>query len=356
MSNKECTYGDDGDYMNIKLNQLSKITCLVVLVIGCGLQAMDVPKGKSKIDLNEQLIIAAQEGKKELVEQYIADGADINARCFIAGSPRGETALMKAVREGHTEICKLLIEKGADFGEADVDKGSALLIALLRSRSEICKLLIDAGANVNAETEEGDPLFFMAFWSHERESSNCFNLLVEHGANIYAKDRNGKTGLIVAAYDLRYEPCKVLIEKGVDVNAQDNEGKTALMNAARYIAGVDIQRTCELLIVGGADVHLRAKDGKTAFDLAVEAGNEQTCQLLVKAMIEQDKKLAEARGTLFYLLKTKTKIGKDVANIVVKQLHELQKKSFPSSKSIALAEITKIKNQDLRNRLFRLIN
>ena len=52
--------------------------------------------------------------------------------------------------------------------------------------------------------------------------------LVEHGADINAKDKSGNTALMIASKDMNLEMVKYLVEHGADVNAKNAEGKTAL--------------------------------------------------------------------------------------------------------------------------------
>lgn len=53
--------------------------------------------------------------------------------------------------------------------------------------------------------------------------------LLSAGADINAKDQDGKTALMAAAWSGRTETVKDLLTAGVDINAKNNDGETALM-------------------------------------------------------------------------------------------------------------------------------
>ena len=75
-------------------------------------------------------------------------GADVNAK-----TKDGETALMVALLEGHTESVNALIKAGADVNAKDIKGGTALMLAALYGQAEDIKLLLNAGADVNARND-----------------------------------------------------------------------------------------------------------------------------------------------------------------------------------------------------------
>jgi ankyrin repeat protein len=75
----------------------------------------------------------------------IEKGADIYAP---AGEKNGLTALQAAVEGGHTNLVKMLIEKGADVH-------AALRVAAEKGHTDLVRMLIEKGADVNTPTENG---------------------------------------------------------------------------------------------------------------------------------------------------------------------------------------------------------
>jgi ankyrin repeat protein len=111
------------------------------------------------------------------------------------------------------------------------------------------------------------------------------NRLINAGADINTKDKNGMTPLILAAIstlegatsewdEIDHEGAtegatKFLIEHGADINARDNSGRTALMYAG-HVGKIDVAK---ILIENKANIELRDNQGRTAFKLAKMRGN-----------------------------------------------------------------------------------
>src|SRR5262249_36567465 len=120
------------------------------------------------------LMTAARSGNAEVVEQLVSKGANVNAK-----ATRGQTALMWAVAQHHTEVVKVLLEHHADIQmrtqewsqvwqtgpdqdihpdyHATIRHGgdTALLFAARSGDLEIARLLVAAGANVNDTAADG---------------------------------------------------------------------------------------------------------------------------------------------------------------------------------------------------------
>mmetsp|Transcript_81957 Transcript_81957/g.228428 ORF Transcript_81957/g.228428 Transcript_81957/m.228428 type:complete len:140 (-) Transcript_81957:166-585(-) len=62
----------------------------------------------------------------------------------------GRTALLHAAREGHVEVCAVLLKAGADVEATDRDNMTPLSYAARKRHSEICQLLLHYGADIEA--------------------------------------------------------------------------------------------------------------------------------------------------------------------------------------------------------------
>ena len=67
----------------------------------------------------------------------------------------GQTALHVACMNGHIDVVKALLEKGANVEKKDGLKWTALMFASHDGHTNIVTMLLDHGANVNAEDNGG---------------------------------------------------------------------------------------------------------------------------------------------------------------------------------------------------------
>jgi len=190
------------------------------------------------------LMNAAFNSNLEICQLLIDHRADVNAK-----HNKGWTALLCAVGSGNLEICQLLINHGANVNAKD-DKGMTVLMAASHSDNlEICQLLINQGADVKAKDNKGftaydyandriKPLLLQSGSTSSDKlvcklvvEGNYYQLkqLLENGTNANAKyNEEGWTALMFAASEGNTDICKLLINHGADVNAKNNYGWTAL--------------------------------------------------------------------------------------------------------------------------------
>ena len=84
------------------------------------------------------LILAANNGKVEVVEKLLGKGADVNL-----ADKNGNTALIWAANNGKVEVVEKLLAKGADVNLANKDGYTALMLAASNGKVEVVKLLLN---------------------------------------------------------------------------------------------------------------------------------------------------------------------------------------------------------------------
>ena len=119
---------------------------------------------------------------------------------------------------------------------------------------------INAGANVNAKDNDGATALIGAAYYGRTEVAE---LLLKHGADVNTKDENGYTALMLAAMNGCTEIVNALIEAGAD-DLIDNKGRTALIDAAGSL--YSNTETVNALIDAGSYIKQRDNDGKMAVD------------------------------------------------------------------------------------------
>jgi ankyrin repeat protein len=183
------------------------------------------------MDLNKQLIIAAEEGDEAIVIEMLANGASPDAMGPNSG------ALHCAAFNGHINIIKLLLEKGANPNVADNQSFYPLHLAASKNEIEICELLLSFNADVNAVTSSQGTVL------HVAAAINFYDILKLpqiKAVNLEAKDIEGKTALHVAASLGNFFMVRELVELGADVNSIDSFGDSALINAINYADTVKV--------------------------------------------------------------------------------------------------------------------
>ena len=98
-------------------------------------------------------------------------------------------------------------------------------------RAEKVEDAVTKGADVNAKDNEGRTVLMQAAQNGHTRTAE---VLLKHGANVNAKDNNGKTALMRAVFSGRTRTAEILLKHGADVNAKDNDGWTALRWSVRH--------------------------------------------------------------------------------------------------------------------------
>jgi predicted RNA-binding Zn-ribbon protein involved in translation (DUF1610 family) len=90
---------------------------------------------------DESLLLSALKGDSILLNDALAQGADINASI-----PDGTTALMIAVEKGYEDCVEALIARGANIEVKRTDGQTAVMVAERAGQFQVLRMLWKAGA------------------------------------------------------------------------------------------------------------------------------------------------------------------------------------------------------------------
>jgi len=215
-------------------------------------------------------IRAFDAGTKQKLKRLLDAGANVEASDALSGMK----PLHYAAYAGDVEVCRLLLNKGADVNGRDNGDGTPLDTAAWAGNIAVVECLIAHGADVNAKEQHGwTPLYAAVCYGHD----NVVRLLMANGASIRIATLN-KENLLHVARNARI--AQMLLDKGEDLNATDNQGRTPLHRACTYQGGRRIEDQAELValfIARGANVNAMSENGRTPLDFAIWDRNRRLC-------------------------------------------------------------------------------
>lgn len=156
------------------------------------------------VDGSTPLCEACSIGNFECVRLLLEYGAKINPTL----TSRTTSPLHEACMGGNADCVRLVIAKGASLEAYDLYYGTPLHVACANKHLECVKVLLNAGVRVNAARLHKTPLH------HAAKSNNVdmIELLVEFGANIYARDKYDRKPVDYTSPDTPSAHCLQLYE------------------------------------------------------------------------------------------------------------------------------------------------
>ena len=239
------------------------------------------------------LHLAAREGSYDVAGLLIDRGANVDARDRAEDGTEDWSVLHYAVWFGALDVTRLLVERGAEVEARNLAGATPLALAAEKNAREAARLLIEHGAAVDAvQDDRRTPLHVAA----EHDAAEVAELLIANGADVWAwsgsgwpldhavrngarnaarllvdvplwTGQHGETLLHRASANGNRDRAVLLIDHGADVNAKDVYGSTPLHYALSKDAGTP--ELAKLLIDAGADVDARGEGGERPLHKAV---------------------------------------------------------------------------------------
>ncbi|KAK3359599.1 ankyrin repeat-containing domain protein [Lasiosphaeria hispida] len=247
--------------------------------------------------LGSSLEVSAREGREDAVSFLIEQGADLEV---IGPSPTARTPLAQAAYYSFTGIASRLIKAGANLEAVEESSGWTPLHTAYDS-PEIIRLLLDAGANINARARDGKTALYLTCSQNKPESTKVY---LEHNPEF-----------------------DILVQKD-----------TELSWAVWYENAVTAQR---LLDAGANPTRYEAKDFSTPpLHLAVSRNHIQIMKTLLMYDMRVDDKDNEGDGPLAWVsIKTTVPVVKMLINrgAPVNDANDI--KQTPLSRAVAIGNL-----------------
>ncbi|OQR73147.1 protein fem-1C-like [Tropilaelaps mercedesae] len=207
----------------------------------------------------------------------------------------GCTPLFTAAKKGIVEIVRYLLETcGANAEQRGVYEVpfdhtmhyvTPLWCAAVVGKIEVCRVLVEHGADVNTMSDTGSTAVRSACYM---SNIDVVKFLVGLGADVNRPNQNGGTCLINSVQSV--ELCQFLIDMGADMNARDSQFKTAL----HYAVQEDRVETTRLLLSYGADHLSCSKHGDDVLQTACLKGSAKIAEYLIETMNYPPARVADA--------------------------------------------------------------
>ncbi|XP_030855648.1 serine/threonine-protein phosphatase 6 regulatory ankyrin repeat subunit C-like [Strongylocentrotus purpuratus] len=225
----------------------------------------------------------------------------------------GHSALHSAVRNGHLDVTKYLISKGAMVNkgnnEAEVNGGNndgrtALRSAAFNGHLDVIKFLISQGADVNKGSNNGWTVLHSAAFNGHLDVTEY---LISQGAEVTMGSNEGWTALNIAAFNGHLDVTEYLISQGAELEHNDlTDIHLAILHGHTS--------TIEKLVSEGADLNIQSPDGQQCLHTAIKLcyNSEKIVQetdTLRKISDEYYKgELSPEKALVFYLLENGAKL------------------------------------------------
>jgi ankyrin repeat protein len=225
-------------------------------------------------DLDEGLRYATKNRRKSVAKLFLDNGAQIH------------DCLKKAAEQGDAAIVGLLLDHGSETNPLATKLESALQAALWNGHIDVLKLLLSRGADVNSPFRRAQRVSNSKHYSIGRQPyiADCLHFLFDSGAGVNMDADCSLTAALYVAICNRYtKVARQLLDRGAEVNELAGQDGYPLQAAvARMRPDIEFIR---YLLDLGADSNSQGGSTNTALQAAYSSA---------PLLSDERKKLAEA--------------------------------------------------------------
>lgn len=231
---------------------------------------------KYESDAWVEFVNACEAGKADDIAQRLESG---ELRSNLRNGIR-RTLLHQAAIANQPAIVRLLLAQNLDINAIDSLYGyTPLHEAARKGHAEVATILIEAGAKLNARDRNGATALHAAIGNSQLDVARA---LLAGGADINARDHDGVSPLHYAVSVGDAAAAALLLANKVNVNARtaeswDMPGATTPLHMAASAGDLAL---VTLLVDGGADVNAADSDGKTPLNMAYDSGSTAVANYL----------------------------------------------------------------------------
>jgi len=237
---------------------------------------------------NTPLTLAIEKGNENVVKYLIDHGADVNMKgeiihqedesltgniiyaSLVSGTVY--TPLELAIKKRNSVIVEYLLNHGADANTTDMKMFTPLNLSIIYNDENVAKTLIKSGADINMKSRSwDDPPMILAIKKGNDAIVKC---LIENNANLNVVDDT--TALAAAIKYGKEDLAKFMIDHGADINLKGRNGYTPFITAILF----ERETLINYLIDKGVDINMKDDHGDTPLTNAINIGNENIVKIL----------------------------------------------------------------------------
>ncbi len=193
---------------------------------------------------------------------------------------QGRSLLHGAAAFGQTEMARWLIDRGSPVNAVTVEMTTPLMQASLAGQLEVARLLIAKGADIEARNRYGRTALILV--GRERGDVEMAKLLLDAGAGINAADRSSDTALDLAAW----RGFGALVDFLLDRGAALPEGGEQRLQLLYYSLAKGLDKLFDRLLAAGVDLSRKDDLLGNALHAAADGGSEHVLQNLLERKLD----------------------------------------------------------------------